>query len=323
MRVRNRTFAQLDFARHRKQTRRARFLEEMEQAVPWQELVARLAPVYPKGERGRPPVGLERMLRIYFMQQWFALSDRGMEDELNDSFVMCRFARVDLGRERAPDATTLLKFRRLLERHGCGEVILEVVRRHLASRGVVVNRGTIMDATIVPAARSRKNRARSRDPEMRATRKGNQGYFGLKAHIGADARTKQVHSVATTAANVHDSQQIGALLHGEETRVWGDKAYTNQTAAIRAAAPRARDLTLAKAERNRPLTARQLAANRAKSRVRARVEHPFGVLKGVFGYVKVRYRGLAKNDHQLRVLFALVNVYMFRHALIAAAPATR
>ena len=227
------------------------------------------------------------------------------------------------GRERAPDATTLLKFRRLLERHGCGEVILEVVRRHLASRGVVVNRGTIMDATIVPAARSRKNRARSRDPEMRATRKGNRGYFGLKAHIGADARTKQVHSVATTAANVHDSQQIGALLHGEETRVWGDKAYTNQTAAIRAAAPRARDLTLAKAERNRPLTARQLAANRAKSRVRARVEHPFGVLKGVFGYVKVRYRGLAKNDHQLRVLFALVNVYMFRHALIAAAPATR
>jgi IS5 family transposase len=312
------TLAANTFEQYRKPTRREKFLTEMDRVVPWSDLCALIEPFYPKPGNGRPPIGLERMLRLYFLQQWFNLSDPAAEEALYESISMCRFVGIDLGKEPVPDETTICKFRHLLEKQQLGKKLFKEVGRYLQAQGLKIANGTIVDATIINAPSSTKNRDKQRDTDMKQVRKGQQYFFGLKAHIGVDSRTKLIHSIAVTAANVHDSQVISDLLHGGETRVWGDSAYAGQTQAIRAAAPNATDFTHVKASRNRPLTDAERAANRIKPKVRAKVEHLFGVIKRVFGYVKVRYRGLDKNAQALFVLGALANLFMVRRQLLRA-----
>ena len=309
------------FERYTKKTRRAAFLEEMNQVVPWHELCRLIEPHYPKPGNGRPPIGVERMLRIYFVQQWFNLSDPGVEEALYDSHALREFVGIDLGQEAAPDETTVCKFRHLLEEHKLGGKMLATVNRHLQKQGVRITTGTIVDATIIHAPSSTKNRDQQRDPEMRSTHKGGEWHFGMKAHIGVDSKTKMVHSVVATAANVHDSQVLPELLHGEETRVWGDQAYCGQTQAIRECAPRAQDCTNRRYRYHGRINEVERAKNRNKSRIRSKVEHVFGVMKLKFGFVKVRYRGLKKNAHRLFATCALVNLYMARKKLLAGAPA--
>lgn len=310
------SFARAGFDRFARPTKRANFLAEMDQIVPWERLCAVVEPHYPKGEGGRPAIALERMLRIYFLQQWFNLSDPGVEEALCDSRAMEAFAGIDLGREAVPDETTVCKFRHLLERHGLGPKLLHEVNAHLAESGLKVGRGTIVDATIIAAPSSTKNAEGQRDPEMHQTMKGHEWHFGMKAHIGVDSRLKIVHSFAATPANVHDSHLLPELLHGDETRVWGDAAYRGKTALIRAHAPHAADFTHHCSARRKGLSKRQRQAHRTKARVRARVEHPFHVVKRIFGFVKVRYRGIAKNAHRLIVNFALSNMYLHRKRLL-------
>ena len=312
------TFAEVPFEQYRKSTRRERFLDEMTRIVPWADLVAAIEPVYPKAEGpGRPPIGVERMLRLHCLQQWFNLSDPAVEEALYDSRAMRQFVGIDLGREPVPDETTICKFRHLLEAHQLGEQLFARIGAYLAAQGLTVNRGTIVDATIISAPSSTKNRQKERDPEMHQTKKGNQWYLGMKAHIGVDSRTKLIHSVAATAANVHDSQVLPDLLHGQETRVWGDAAYSGQRDVIRQHAPGARSFIQTKAHRHRPLSEAARARNRTKSKVRAKVEHVFLVMKRIFGWAKVRYRGLAKNTHWLFVTCGLTNLYLARRRLLA------
>jgi len=316
--MKQKTLATLGFDKYAKTTRRAAFLAEMQRVVPWSELCALIEPVYPKPGNGRPPVGLERMLRITFLQHWFNLSDPAVEEALYDSSAMRAFVGIDLGREPVPDETTVCKFRHLLERHELGRALFEQVARHLQARGLKVASGTIVDATIINAPSSTKNQSGERDPEMKQTKKGNQWYFGMKAHIGVDSKTKLIHSVAATPANVHDSQALAHLLHGAETRVWGDSAYVGQTEVIRRVAPHARDFTQAKASRHKALSAVDRAKNRNKSKVRAKGEHPFLVIKRLFGFAKVCYRGIAKNANRLFVACALANLFMVRRTLLRA-----
>ena len=305
------------FEKYGKKTRRAEFLEEMKQVVPWAELCGLIEPHYPKVGNGRPPVGVERMLRIYFLQQWFNLSDPAVEEALYDSAVMRQFVGIDLGREPVPDETTVCKFRHLLEEHQLGGEMLKVVNRHLEGKGVRITTGTIVDATIIHAPSSTKNREQKRDEEMHQTKKGNQWYFGMKAHVGVDSKTKLIHSVVATPANVADATVLPALLHGQETRVWGDQAYRGQTAVIHACAPNAKDFTHRRYRYQNQVDERERMKNRVKSKVRSKVEHVFGVLKLKFGFVKVRYRGLAKNAHRLFVTSALVNLFRTRQRLLA------
>jgi IS5 family transposase len=304
------------FERYAKKTRRAEFLEEMELVVPWAELVALVEPHYPKAGNGRRPVGLERMLRIYFLQQWFNLSDPAVEEALNDSSVMREFAGIDLGREPVPDETTVCKFRHLLEQHEIGAAMLGTVNEHLQKRGVRISTGTILDATIIHAPSSTKNQKQERDPEMHQTKKGKQWYFGMKAHVGVDSKTKLIHSAVATAANVADSAVLPELLHGEETKVWGDQAYRGQTEAIHEVAPRAQDLTNKRYRHNGRVDEEERKRNRTKSQVRSRVEHVFQIMKLQFGFVKVRYRGLAKNANRLFATCALVNLFNVRWTLL-------
>ncbi len=285
------------FERYTKKTRRAMFLEEMEQVVPWTKLCGLVEPHYPKLGNGRRPVGLERMLRIYFLQQWFNLSDPAVEEALYDSPPLRQFAGIDLGTEPVPDETTVCKFRHLLEEHNLGE-------------------------TLIHAPSSTKNREQSRDPEMHQTRKGKQWYFGMKAHVGVDSKTKIIHTAVATAANVSDVAILPDLLHGEETRVWGDGAYQGQTEVIRECAPRARDYTQRRCRYQGQIVDEVAwAKNRTKSKVRAKVEHVFQVMKLKFGFVKVRYRGLNKNAHRLFVTCALVNLFVSRRKLLLAGAA--
>jgi IS5 family transposase len=316
--VRQSTFADASFEPYRKATRRDQFLAEMEQVVPWAELCALVEPFYAKNDgAGRPVIGLERMLRIHFLQHWFNLSDPAVEEALYDSHAMRKFVGIDLGREAAPDETTVCKFRHLLETHELGGQLFDRVGAYLKDQGLKVNTGTIVDATIISAPSSTKNKEQQRDPEMHQTKKGNQWYFGMKAHIGTDSRSKLIHHVAATAANVADSKVLPALLHGEETRVWGDQAYRGQREAIRRVAPRAQDFTNRRYRHKGVVDEVERGKNRTKSRVRAKVEHPFLVLKRVFGFRKVRYRGLAKNANRLFVACALVNLFMARKHLLA------
>lgn len=305
------------FEKYTKKTRKEQFLEEMERIIPWSDLTQALKPYYPDPTGpGRRPKGLERMLRIYFMQHWFNLSDPGMEEALYDSRVMRDFAGIDLGEEPAPDESTILKFRHLLEAKNMGAELLRLVNSYLDENGLKVSRGTIVDASIINAPSSTKNRDQARDPDMHQTKKGNQWYFGMKLHIGVDSKTKLVHSAVATAANVHDSQVLDDLLHGEETRVWGDSAYAGQKRILKEIAPQSRDFTQHKASRNRALSAQERSRNRTKSRVRSRVEHVFHVLKCRFGFTKVRYRGLEKNANHLFTALALVNLVMAKRRLL-------
>ncbi len=319
--MRQSSFAEAGFERYSKRTRRERFLQEMDRVVPWEGLEALIEPCYPSKRQGagRPAVGLDRMLRIHFLQHWFNLSDPAVEEALYDSKAMRRFVGIDLGREPAPDETTICKFRHLLEANGLGEAIFQKVGEHLKGRGLRVSGGTIVDATLINAPSSTKNREKKRDPEMRQTRKGNQWYFGMKAHIGVDTRTKLIHSVATTPANVHDSQVLAELLHGEEREVWGDSAYQGQGKVIGEVAPQAREFIQEKAVRRHPLSEAQRARNRIRSKIRAKVEHPFHIMKRVFGFTHVRYRGLAKNTPRVQVTCALVNLFLVRKQLLKPA----
>jgi IS5 family transposase len=256
------------------------------------------------------------MLRIYFLQQWFNMSDPQAEDCLYDSEAMRKFVGIDLGVEAAPDETTICKFRRLIEENGIGKKIFAAVNEHLRQQGIKVGNGTIVDATIITAPSSTKNNDKERDPDMHQTKKGNQWYFGMKGHIGVDSKEKIIHSVEVTPANVHDSQAIMGLLHGGETKVWGDSAYQGQKETIRKVSPNARDMTNKRAARCNPLNDDDHSKNRTKSKVRSRVEHPFLVIKRIFGFFHVRYRGLAKNKSRFEVVCALTNLYMKRHILM-------
>ena len=305
------------YEQYRKPTKRDAFLATMEQIVPWVELCGVIEPHYPKAGNGRPPVGLERMLRMYFVQHWFNLADADCEDALLDSTALRRFVGIDLGRERVPDATTLLKFRRLLEKYKLGEALFAKVGEVLQATGLKVGTGTIVDATIIGAPSSTKNAGKQRDPEMHQTRKGQQWYFGMKLHIGVDSVTGLAHSAVVTAANVHDKHPLPDLLHGQEERVYGDCAYASQGALIQAKAPGAKDFTNKTVRKGSVTEALERLTNRAKSRVRARVEHVFGVVKRLWGFDKARYRGLSKNATRAFVATGLANIFLARKHLMA------
>jgi IS5 family transposase len=316
------SFSELEYAAKKKRTRRDRFLSEIEAITPWAALVNAITPHYPSsGRRGRPPMGLERMLRMYIAQQCFGFSDEGTEDALYDSQAIRRFVGVDLSREEAPDATTLLNFRHLLEAHQLTESIFNTINAHLAEKGLFLREGTIVDATLIAAPPSTKNKEKKRDEEMHQTKKGNQWYFGMKAHIGVDAHSGLVHSIVGTAANVHDVTQAQALLHGDETDVFGDAGYQG----------------IEKREENlelpvtwhvamRPGKRKELPKTEAgellefieqtKASIRAKVEHPFHVVKNLFRHRKTRYKGLAKNTAQLFSLFGFANLMLARRWLL-------
>ncbi|WP_312226075.1 IS5 family transposase [Stutzerimonas nitrititolerans] len=321
------TFADAEYADKRKQTRKELFLIEMDQVVPWKGLIALIEPHYPKGEGGRPAYPLLAMLRIHLMQNWFGYSDPAMEEALYETTILRQFAGLSL--ERIPDETTILNFRRLLEKHELAAGILAVINGYLGDRGLSLRQGTIVDATLIHAPSSTKNKDGKRDPEMHQTKKGNQYYFGMKAHIGVDEESGLVHSVVGTAANVADVTQVDKLLHGVENVVCADAGYTGVEKRSEHAGREviwqvaARRSTYRKLGKNSPLYKAKRKIEKAKAQVRAKVEHPFRVIKCQFGYVKVRFRGLAKNTAQLMTLFALSNLWMARRHLIATAGEVR
>ena len=307
-----------------KRTRKREFLDEMQRVVPWAELIALIEPHYPKGKTGRPPMGIATMLRIHFLQQWFGLSDPAMEEALHDVPLYREFADLEGPMRRLPDESTILRFRHLLEEHGLAAPMFATVNRVLQERGLTLKTGTVVDATLIAAPSSTKNSTGERDPEMRQTKKGNNYYFGMKAHIGADADSGLVHTVICTPANTSDVTQAEALLHGEEEIAFGDAGY--QGAHKRPEATMKNWLVAMRPGKRRkldPSNPRDAIVNeieRLKASVRAKVEHPFRVIKRQFGFTKVRYRGLAKNTAQLTTLFALSNLWMARRKLMAMTP---
>jgi transposase, IS5 family len=308
------TFASLAWSGKGKVTRRERFLAEMDAVIPWGRLLGVIEPHYPKAGNGTQPMPMERMLRIYFMQNWFNLSDPAAEDSLYDSESMRRFAGIELVDDAVPDESTILRFRRLLEQHELTEQVFAEVRSLLESKRLLLKSGTIVDATIIAAPPSTKNEHRARDPEMSQTMKGKDWHFGMKAHIGTDRRGI-VHSLSTTAANVHDSTQMSKLLHGQEREVFGDQAYWNESHRLSALAAGIRYRINRRSPR-RALSPYQRFINRRRSAARARVEHVFHVVKRLWGFSKVRYRGLAKNTARLYTTFALANLYLLRRRLL-------
>jgi transposase, IS5 family len=310
------TFSGLAWSTKGKVTRRERFLAEMDAVVPWSRLLALIDPHYPSTGQGRPPIGLERMLRVYFLQQWFNLSDPQAEDSLYDSESMRRFAGIELSEDTIPDETTILRFRHLLETHQLTQAIFAEVRELLEEKRLLLKAGTIVDATILAAPPSTKNAEKARDPEMRQTKKGNQWHFGMKAHIGTDVKGI-VHSLRTTNAAVADVTQMPELMHGEERAWYGDRAYWSEVDRQFAKTQGIRYRIQRRTTAGKPLTAHQREINRKRSQIRARGEHPFHVVKRLWGHAKVRYRGLAKNTAQLFSLFALSNLYLLRHRLAA------
>lgn len=305
------------FEQYRKPTRRDTFLQTMDAIVPWTALCEVIEPHYPKTGNGRPPIGLQRMLRIHLLQHWFNLADLACEEALYDSASLRRFVGIDLGCEPVPDATTILKFRRLLNAHQLGQALFERVGQELQARGFKVNTGTIVDATIIGAPSSTKNADKARDPEMHQTRKGQQWYFGMKLHIGVDSQSGLAHRAVVTAANVHDKHALPDLLHGSERRVYGDSAYASQKKLIASKAPQAKDFTNQRTRRGGLVDELARAKNRNKSRVRARVEHVFAVVRRLWGFGKARYRGLAKNATRAFTALALANIYLGRQRLMA------
>ena len=312
------------FERKTKRTRKREFLDEMNLVVPWTELVLLIAPHAPTpgAKGGRPPFAVETMLRIHFVQQWFNLSDPAMEEALYDTPMFREFVGLDAGEDNLPDESTILRFRHLLEAHDLSLQILATVNATLAAKGLLLKSGTVVDATLIAAPSSTKNSSGERDPEMHQTKKGNQWHFGMKAHIGVDADSGLVHTVVGTAANVNDVTQAHALVHGEETDVFADAGYQgvgkrDETQEINvnwhvAMRPGKRKVL----DKSTPMGAILDQLERAKARIRAKVEHPFRVIKRQFGHVKVRYRGLAKNTAQLHTLFALSNLWMVRRTLL-------
>jgi IS5 family transposase len=309
------TFASLAYENKKKKTRREQFLEEMDKVIPWSELIQVIEKYYPKAGNGRQPMPMEMMLRIYFMQQWYALSDPAMEDALYDIESMRRFADIDLGVDVVPDETTILNFRHMLEQHDLTKQIFEKAKNYLKERGLLLREGTIVDATIINAPSSTKNKGEARDPEMRSTRKGNNYYFGMKAHIGTDTGKGLVHDVVVTDASVHDSQVMDKLVHGEEQVVYGDKAYSSEEKRKEYEARGIKWRINLRGCRWRQLTELEAAINHEQSQTRAKVEHIFLVVKHLWRYTKVRYKGLYKNAAQVYILFALANLYLVRREL--------
>ena len=303
-----------------KKTRREQFLAEMDEVVPWGRLCGLIEPHYPKGSPagGRPPLPLPRMLRIYCLQQWYNLSDPGAEEALYDSITMRHFAGVSTDADVIPDETSILNFRRLLETHALTARLLAEINAHLGERGLFVGKGTIVDATIINAPSSTKNADNERDPEMHQTRKGKQWYFGMKVHTGTDTDSGLVHTVIATSANVADVNVLGELLHGQEESLHGDSAYHSKALKDEAEAAGIEFNVNQRGTRSRRLTQRQRARNRRLSRVRATVEHPFLVVKRLWGHTKVRYRGIKKNLAQMQTLFALANLYRVRYHLMSS-----
>ena len=298
-----------------KVTRRAKFLAEMEAVIPWSRLIALVEPHFPKAENGRPPHPLERMLRIYFMQQWFNLSDPAMEDGLYDSESMRRFAGLDLGEEVVPDETTILRFRHLLEKHQLTEAMFNEVRGLLEQKGLLLKSGTIVDATIIAAPPSTKNAEGKRDPEMHQTRKGKDWHFGMKFHVGT---TKQglVHSLVSGPANESDFSRMGELLHGQERELYGDQAYWSEGDRVHCEQAGIRYRVNRRPNPGAPLSRRHRLINQSRSRRRARGEHAFQIVKRLWGFAKVRYRGLHKNTVRGFAMFALANLYLVRRRLM-------
>ena len=321
------SFSEAEYAKKKKQTRREIFLEKMEQVVPWSRLMEVIAPHYPKsGKRGRPPIGLERMLRMYFVQQWYGLADEAVEDAVYDSQALRQFLNIDLSRQSVPDATTLMGFRHLLEAHNLTQAMLVEINAMLIERGLLMSKGTLVDATLIAAPSSTKNQAHARDPEMHQTKKGNQWHFGVKAHIGVDEESGLVHTVITTAANVSDISQTPALLHGQEQEVGADAGYVGvekREDMKVALATNGQEVKWRVAKRRKWIQkmaegwqkSLAQAYEKLKAKIRARVEHPFHVIKNIFKYKKTRYKGIAKNDVQLNMLFGLSNLYMARGKL--------
>lgn len=309
------TFASLAWRGKGKVTRRERFLAEMDAVIPWPRLLARIERHYPKGKMGRPPHALETMLRIHFLQHWFDLSDPAAEDALFDVESMRRFARIELGEHAVPDETTICRFRHFLEEHDLPAAMFEEVRGLLEEKGVLIKKGTIVDATILSAPSSTKNETRSRDPEMRSTRKGNLWFFGMKLHIGTDLQGL-VHHVTATDAAVADIVEMPKLLHGEEELVCGDKAYAKASDGEEFEARGVAYCVMERAAASRPLSASQQAINRFFASLRAVVEFPFRVVKRQWGFAKTRYRGIAKNLARAQTAFALSNLYMARRKLL-------
>jgi IS5 family transposase len=313
------SFSDAEYAGKRKQTRREIFLAEMDQVVPWDALLALIDPAYPKAGKGRRPYPLKMMLRIHLLQNWFGYSDPAMEEALYEVAPLRRFAGLSLTRGSVPNETTILNFRRLLETHDLAPKVLAAVNAYLTDKGLLLRQGTIVDATIIHAPSSTKNAAKARDPEMHQTRKGQQWYFGMKAHIGVDVESGLVHTVTTTAANVADVAEVVQLLHGKENTVHADAGYIG---AEKRAPKRGRKWHIA-AKRGRIKAMPEDELKEAtkhleyiKAAVRAKVEHPFRVVKRQFGYQKVRFKGLAKNTAQILILFALSNLWMMRRTLL-------
>lgn len=318
------SFSDAEYAGKRKQTRREKFLAEMEQVVPWEVLLGLIEPAYPKAGNGRRPYALKTMLRIHLLQNWFGYSDPAMEEALYEVAPLRRFAGLSLTRGSVPDETTILHFRRLLETHALAPKVLAAINSHLTDQGLLLRQGTIVDATIIHAAPSTKNDAKARDPQMHQTRKGNQWYFGMKAHIGVDVESGLVHTVTTTAANVADVVEIGKLLHGKEKTVYADAGYIGAEKR-EGMTKRGRTWHIAakrgsiKAMPEGALKDAAKHVEHMKAAVRSKVEHPFRVIKRQFGYQKVRFKGLAKNTAQILTLFALSNLWMARRILLASA----
>lgn len=318
------SFSDLAYQSKKKVTRREQFLSEMDQVVPWQRMLDVIRPHYPLGKTGRPPFALEKMLRVYCLQQWFALSDPALEEMLYDSESMRRFAGFRLGEDPIPDETTILNFRHLLEEHGLTQVIFAEVARYLEEQGLIVRRGTIVDATLIQAPSSTKNKLGrdeegqpkgARDPEMSSTRKNNQWTFGMKAHVGVDTQYGLVHTIVTTTAKTHDSKVMDQLLHGNEREIYGDKAYASQDARSKYEEQNKRWRVLHKPGKGQELSDHQKLSNHRRSRIRAQGEHAFGMVKNTWKHRKLRYKGLFKNTCQLFTLFALANLNMARHLL--------
>ena len=318
------SFAAAEYSEKKKTTRREKFLGEMETIVPWARFIALIEPHYPQGKRGRKPFGVEKMLRLYFLQNWYSLADEAMEDTIYDSHAARNFVGIDLGADAVPDATTLLNFRHLLEAHSLTEAIFEEVNAMLRERGIQMREGTMVDATIIPAPPSTKNQSGKRDPDMHQTKKGNQWYFGMKAHTGTDVESGTVHTVHSTAANVSDIAATSEVLHGEEKAVFADAGYigAQKRPEIVEKAPDAEFHIAAKRGKIKAMAEGFLkdltqGLERVKAQVRARVEHPYHVIKNLFRHRKTRYRGLPKNDAHLHTLFALANLVIVKRRLLS------
>lgn len=315
--MRQTTFSDIEYSNRRRKTKREQFLDAMESIIPWDHWVGLIRPYYPAGKRGRPPKDIEKMLRMYLMQSWFNLSDEGIEDAIYDSYAMRKFIGLDFLNEQVPDATTLLKFRHLIEKHKIGEQIFQDVTNRLEQSGLMMHGGTIVDASIIAAPSSTKNAEGKRDPEMHQTKKGNQWYFGMKVHTGVDAGTGYVHTVTATSANVHDVEETTNLVRKDDDVMYGDSGYLGAQKRID------KDESLSDIEcriNRRPSSIKMSASylgyqwdreiENRKSSVRSKVEHPFLIVKKQFGYCKTAYRGLAKNLNRFYVLFASANLLM-------------